>query len=380
MSFISSEPLRSLLHYQPPRLVQLFISRVSTLSPKDFDLPATTAHLLIALASRIDKSDAAAEITVSQERIAHDIGRTRRTVYKHLSLLEEAGYIQRAMQRKIGKTGWSVRAISFTPEFFQHVISLTAEKAKKANAMWEVFSHNPLSPSGNIKKEIIGTNSDNATQKTRHGLFVKAIDGIDMQSVLDALNSMSKRQALAILGKASAAKVNIQQAIAYMQSLKTKVKSWYSYLTKALEKPVDYGAVMQQKAKRTEENQDFAFVKAWLLNHQGKKVKLLKDLFVVDQSALVNNQGALVINEKNAVAFARRIREGKLSVLDTPPPQPTTPPQQAAPLPVSKETTQTQLPQKKADPVPVIGSGKGMSAAKQAIEAARQILKKRALT
>lgn len=373
-------PLASLLHYQPPRLVQLFISRVSTLSPKDFDLPATTAHLLIALASRIDKSDAAAEITVSQERIAHDIGRTRRTVYKHLGLLEEAGYIHRAMQRKIGKTGWSVRSISFTPAFFQHVISLTAEKAKKANAMWEVFSHNPLSPTGNIKKEIVGTNSDNATQKTRHGLFVKAIDGIDMQSVLDALNSMSKRQALAILGKASAAKVNIQQAIAYMQSLKTKVKSWYSYLTKALEKPVDYGAVMQQKAKRDEQNQDFAFVKSWLLNNQGKKAKLLKDLFLVDQSALVNGQGTLVINEKNALAFARRIREGKLVVVETPPPQTATTPQQAAPLPVSKETTQTQLPQKKADSVPVVGSGKGMSSAKQAIEQARQILKKRALT
>ena len=133
---------------------------------------------------------------------------------------------------------------------------------------------------------------------------------------------------------------------------------------------------MQQKAKRDEQNQDVAFVKSWLLSNQGKKVKLLKDLFLVDQSALVNAKGALVINEKNAPVFARRIREGKLSVVETPPPQTATTPQQAAPLPVFNETKQTPQPEKKTDSAPVVGSGKGMSAAKQAIEAARLILKR----
>lgn len=317
--------------YQSPRAIQLFVSRISNLRPKDIGLHATTFQLLIALAHRSAKDDCFSNITVSQETLGAAIGKTRRTVHKHLKELEQLGYIERAPQRKIGTDQWSVRAIRFTQNFISVLLNKNADKAaaagvKPSSPMWEVFAHSPASQIDKNKEikadaldsSVVCNKEKQTTARTRHNLFIKTAD-FDAETTkltLEVLNKMSKKQCLYLLSKAKKNGVVLQDAIAYISGLNNKVKNWFSYLMHSLDTPQDYRFLMQAKSERSQKTNELSFVRSFFEPLAGKQVVIKNRRFIVeaDQLYCKESNSSVMFSMKNAKWFADEIRKGLVLV------------------------------------------------------------------
>lgn len=316
--------------YQSPRAIQLFVSRISNLRPTDLGLHATTFQLLIALAHRSAKDDCFSNITVSQETLGAAIGKTRRTVHKHLKELEQLGYIERAPQRKIGTDQWSVRAIRFTQNFISVLLNKNADKAtagvKPSSPMWEVFAHSPASQIDKNKEikadaldsSVVCNKEKQTTARTRHNLFIKTAD-FDAETTkltLEVLNKMSKKQCLYLLSKAKKNGVVLQDAIAYISGLNNKVKNWFSYLMHSLDTPQDYRFLMQAKSERSQKTNELSFVRSFFEPLAGKQVVIKNRRFIVeaDQLYCKESNSSVMFSIKNAKWFADEIRKGLVLV------------------------------------------------------------------
>lgn len=322
--------------YQSPRAIQLFVSRISNLRPTDLGLHATTFQLLIALAHRSAKDDCFSNITVSQETLGAAIGKTRRTVHKHLKELEQLGYIERAPQRKIGTDQWSVRAIRFTQKFISLLLNKNAAKhqcktegnieSKTDAAMWEVFAHSPASQIDKNKEikadaldsSVVCNKEKQTTARTRHNLFIKTAD-FDAETTkltLEVLNKMSKKQCLYLLSKAKKNGVVLQDAIAYISGLNNKVKNWFSYLMHSLDTPQDYRFLMQAKSERSQKTNELSFVRSFFEPLAGKQVVIKNRRFIVeaDQLYCKASNSSVMFSMKNAKWFADEIRKGLVLV------------------------------------------------------------------
>ena len=321
--------------YQSPRSVQLFVSRITNLRPKDIGLHATTFQLLIALAHRSAKDDCFSNIAVSQETLGAAIGKTRRTVHKHLKELEQLGYIERAPQRKIGTDQWSVRAIRFTQNFISTLLNKNADKAtaagvKPSSPMWEVFAHSPASQTDKNKEikadaldsSVVCNKEKQTTARTRHNLFIKTTD-FDAETTkltLDVLNKMSKKQCLYLLSKAKKNGVVLQDAIAYISGLNNKVKNWFSYLMHSLDTPQDYRFLMQAKSERSQKTNELSFVRSFFAPLVGKQVVIKNRRFIVeaDQLYCKDSNSSVMFSMKNANWFANEIKKGLVVVVKDP--------------------------------------------------------------
>lgn len=322
--------------YQSPRAIQLFVSRISNLRPKDIGLHATTFQLLIALAHRSAKDDCFSNITVSQETLGAAIGKTRRTVFKHLKELEEAGFISRSEQRKINQDQWSVRAIRFTQKFISLLLNKNTAKqqctteSKTDTAMWEVFAHSPASQTDKNKEikaaaldsSVVCNKEKQTTARTRHNLFIKTTD-FDAETTkltLDVLNKMSKKQCLYLLSKAKKNGVVLQDAIAYISGLNNKVKNWFSYLMHSLDTPQDYRFLMQAKSERSQKTNELSFVRSFFAPLVGKQVVIKNRRFIVeaDQLYCKDSNSSVMFSMKNANWFANEIKKGLVVVVKDP--------------------------------------------------------------
>lgn len=298
-----------------PRLIQRInsiLADVSAKTLKEVGLCRATTTLLKSIVCFADKQDIHAKIHASQQTLCQRTGYGRTTISKAFNRLVDLGMIEREQQRKIGHDTWSSPAFWLTPKFVEWL-----------SAMCSLFAHSLSScAKKNIKeiKPVADSSVAVATKpqrwQTRHGLYIKAVDGVDMAQVVDALNQMSKAQALKVLKTASVAKVNIQQAIGYITHLKTKVGNWYCYLLKALETPQDYAAIVAKQAQKQEKRENVEKLQEWLKANNGKCVNVGGARFKIDNGALVDGARVIVINQRSAEGWAGRLAAGKMVIVD----------------------------------------------------------------
>lgn len=300
---------------------------------KEIGLSRAAATLLKSIVCFADKRDLHAKIHVNQQTLCERTGYGRTTVSQAFNHLIDLGLIKREQQRKIGRDAWSSPAFWLTPKFVEWL-----------SAMCSVFEHS-LSSTKNIKKEIkpaadssvaVATTNE-STLRTKHGLFIKKTDGVDMDLVVRVLDSMTKAQALSVLKMASTAGVSLQQAIAYIGNLKTTVKNWYCYIKKSLEQPQDYAAITAKSLEKAKEKADLDFVIQFMQANNKQKVSLFNNVYTIDGTTFydANANASLFVSKKNATKFAERIRTGQLKLSGTaqvsdkcpPPPPPLVPPQ-----------------------------------------------------
>lgn len=319
-----------------PRYIQGIASALTDLPANKFTEAGITrsmAALLKTLVCFIDKQDHTKAIHLNQNQLCQRTGYGRTTISQAFNRLIALGFIEREQQRKIGHDAWSSPAFWFTRGFFAWL-----------GSMCSVFEHS-LSSTKNIKKEIkpaadsavaVATTNE-STLQTKHGLFIKKADGVDMDLVMRVLDSMTKAQALSVLKMASTAGVSLQQAIAYIGNLKTTVKNWYCYIKKSLEQPQDYAAITAKSLEKAKEKADLDFVIQFMQANNKQKVSLFNNVYTIDGTTFydANANASLFVSKKNATKFAERIRTGQLKLSGTaqvsdkclPPPPPLVPPQ-----------------------------------------------------
>lgn len=319
-----------------PNTVQKISSLLADLPAKkaqEVGLSRSSAALLKTIVCFANKQDIHAKIHINQHTLCERTGYGRTTVSQAFNQLVELGLIHREQQRKIGRDRWSSPAFCLTEKFVQWL-----------GAMCSVFEHS-LSSTKNIKKEIkpaadsavaVATTNE-STLQTKHGLFIKKADGVDMDLVMRVLDSMTKAQALSVLKMASTAGVSLQQAIAYIGNLKTTVKNWYCYIKKSLEQPQDYAAITAKSLEKAKEKADLDFVIQFMQANNKQKVSLFNNVYTIDGTTFydANANASLFVSKKNATKFAERIRTGQLKLSGTaqvsdkcpPPPPPLVPPQ-----------------------------------------------------
>ena len=298
-----------------PRLIQRInsiLADVPAKTLKEVGLCRATTTLLKSIVCFANKQDIHKKIQINQQTLCERTGYGRTTVSKAFNRLVDLGMIEREQQRKIGHDTWSSPAFWLTPKFVEWL-----------SAMCSLFAHSLSSRTEkNIKeiKPVADSSVAVATKpqrwQTRHGLYIKAVDGVEMAQVVDVLNQMSKAQALKILKTASVAKVNIQQAIGYITHLKTKVGNWYCYLLKALETPQDYAAIVAKQAQKQEKREKVEKLQEWLKANNGKCVDVGGARFKIDSGALVNGARVVVINQRSAEGWAARLEAGKLAIVE----------------------------------------------------------------
>lgn len=299
-----------------PRLIQRINSILADVPAKmlkEVGLCRATTTLLKSIVCFANKQDIHAKIHVNQHTLCQRTGYGRTTVSKAFNRLVELGLIEREQQRKIGNDTWS------SPAFW-----LTTKFVDLLGAMCSLFEHSLSSCTKKNIKEIKPAADSSvavATAKpkrwqTRHGLYIKAVEGIDMQQVISVLDQMSKSQVLKVLKTASAANVNIQQAIGYITHLKTKVGNWYRYLLKSLETPQDYAAIVAKQVQKQEKREKVEKLQAWLKANDGKCVDVGGTPFRIDGGALVSGERVVVINQRSAEGWAARLEAGRLAIIE----------------------------------------------------------------
>lgn len=299
-----------------PRLIQRInsiLADVPAKTLKEVGLCRAATTLLKSIVCFANKQDIHAKIHVNQHTLCQRTGYGRTTVSKAFNRLVELGLIEREQQRKIGHDTWS------SPAFW-----LTTKFVDLLGAMCSLFEHSLSSCTKKNVREIkpaadlsvaVATAKPQRWQ-TRHGLYIKAVEGVDMQQVISVLDQMSKSQVLKVLKTASAANVNIQQAIGYITHLKTKVGNWYRYLLKSLETPQDYAAIVAKQAQKQEKQKKAEKLQEWLKANNGKVVDVGGTRFKIDNGALVNGARVIVINQRSAEGWAGRLAAGKMVIVD----------------------------------------------------------------
>lgn len=299
-----------------PRLIQRINSILADVPAKilkEIGLCRATAALLKSIVCFADKQDIHKKIQINQQTLCERTGYGRTTISQSFNRLIDLGFIEREQQRKIGHDTWSSPAFWLTPKFVEWL-----------SAMCSLFAHSLSSRTEKNIKEIkpaadlsvaVATAKPQRWQ-TRHGLYIKAVDGVEMAQVVDVLNQMSKAQALKVLKTASVAKVNIQQAIGYITHLKTKVGNWYCYLLKALETPQDYAAIVAKQVEKQEKRKKGEKLQEWLKANNGKVVDVGGTRFKIDNGALVDGARVIVINQRSAEGWAGRLAAGKMVIVD----------------------------------------------------------------
>lgn len=298
-----------------PRLIQRInsiLADVPAKNLKEVGLCRAATTLLKSIVCFADKQDIHARIHASQQTLCQRTGYGRTTVSKAFNRLVELGLIEREQQRKIGNDTWS------SPAFW-----LTTKFVDLLGAMCSLFEHSLSSCTKKNIKEIkpvadspVAVATKPQRWQTRHGLYIKAVEGVDMQQVISVLDQMSKSQVLKVLKTASAANVNIQQAIGYITHLKTKVGNWYRYLLKSLETPQDYAAIVAKQAQKQEKQKKAEKLQEWLKANNGKVVDVGGTRFKIDNGALVNGARVIVINQRSAEGWAGRLAAGKMVIVD----------------------------------------------------------------